>query len=70
MRTGHHRPVGDAQTPHEESGLPPGGDDYVNPDPQPGAVRDDAPADNPPQKALEQQTETQKRQQERQQQPG
>ncbi|MDX6413974.1 MAG: hypothetical protein QOH23_1384 [Gaiellaceae bacterium] len=29
--------------PREESGLPPGGDDYVNPDPTPGAVRPDGP---------------------------
>ena len=62
--------MGEAETPREESGLPPGGDDYVNPDPRPGTVRDDAPTDNPPEKALEKQTETQKRQQERQQQPG
>src|SRR5690348_2180663 len=41
--------------PRPESDLPPGGDDYVNPAPQSGRVRDDAPPDNPPQKALEQQ---------------
>jgi hypothetical protein len=29
--------------PREESGLPPGGDDYVNPNPTPGAVRPDGP---------------------------
>jgi hypothetical protein len=49
------------------SDLPPGGDDYVNPKPEPGAVRDDAPADNPPQKAIEKQSETLKEQQRRQQ---
>jgi len=60
----------EAQTPHEESDLPPGGDDYLNPHPQSGAVRHDAPPDNPPQKALEEQTKSQKRQQERQKQLG
>ena len=56
--------------PREESDLPPGGAEYVNPHPQPGAVRNDAPPDNPPQKAIEQQTKTQKQQQERQKQLG
>jgi len=60
----------EAETPHEESDLPPGGDDYVNPHPEPGAVRHDAPPDNPPQKALEQQTKSQKQQQEKQKQLG
>ena len=60
----------EAQTPREESDLPPGGDDYVNPRPEPGAVRHDAPPDNPPQKALEEQTKSQKQQQARQQQLG
>ena len=52
--------------PRPESGEPPGGEDYVNPTPQSGAVRDDAPPDNPPQRVLEQQTSTQKKQQQRQ----
>ena len=56
----------DAAVPHEESGEPPGGEDYVKSDPEPGEVRHDAPPDNPPQKALEQQTEAQKEQLERQ----
>ena len=60
----------EAQTPREESDLPPGGDDYLNPNPEPGAVRHDAPPDNPPQKALEQQTKAQKQQQKRQKQIG
>jgi Protein of unknown function (DUF2795) len=55
-----------AVLPRDESGLPPGGDDYVNPDPESGAVRHDAPPDNPPQKAIEQQTKTQNEQKERQ----
>jgi hypothetical protein len=29
--------------PRPESGLPPGGDDYINPQPTPGAVRPDGP---------------------------
>jgi hypothetical protein len=51
-----------AAVPREESDAPPGGEDYVQPHPEPGAVRHDAPPDNPPQKALEQQTKTQKKQ--------
>jgi len=31
--------------PQEESGLPPGGDDYVNPKPVSGEVREDAEAE-------------------------
>jgi len=54
------------QLPREESDLPPGGDDYVKAHPTPGRVRDDAPPENPPQKALEQQTKTQNAQMERQ----
>ena len=56
-----------ATLPHEGSGEPPGGDAYVEPHPEPGAVRHDAPAPNPPQKALEKQTQAQKEQLERQQ---
>jgi hypothetical protein len=55
-----------AKLPRAESGLPPGGDDYVRPHPSSGEVRDDAPPANPPQKAIEQQTKTQKAQKERQ----
>ena len=55
------------RTPREESGLPPGGDDYVNPEPESGFVRDDSPPDNPPQKAIEKQSDTLKEQQRRQQ---
>jgi Protein of unknown function (DUF2795) len=60
----------EAPTPREESDLPPGGPEYLNPHPQPGTVRNDAPPDNPPQKAIEQQSNTQKQQQERQKQLG
>jgi hypothetical protein len=56
-----------AAVPHEESDAPPGGENYVRPHPEPGAVRHDAPPDNPPQKTLEQQTKTQNEQLERQQ---
>jgi hypothetical protein len=52
--------------PHEESDLPPGGGDYVTAEPVSGAVRHDAPPGNPPQSAIEQQTQTQNAQKERQ----
>jgi len=48
--------------PKPESGKPPGGDDYLRPNPEPGAVRHDAPRDHPPQKPIEQASKTQKRQ--------
>lgn len=64
------RPKPDPARPREESGEPPGGDAYVDPNAQPGAVRPSAPASNPPQKVLEQQAKTQKQQAERQQQLG
>ena len=56
--------------PHEESDEPPGGDAYLDPNAEPGAVRPSGPASNPPQKTLEQQSKTQKQQQERQKQLG
>jgi hypothetical protein len=59
-------PPAEQRTPHEESDLPPGGDDYVRAHPTPGRVRHDAPAENPPQKAIEQQSKTQNAQKERQ----
>jgi hypothetical protein len=37
-------PQQDAGIPRPESGLPPGGADYVNPSPIPGQVRPDGPA--------------------------
>jgi len=50
--------------PRPESGKPPGGDDYLEPFPSDtGRVRHDAPRQNPPQKAIEQASQTQKRQQ-------
>jgi hypothetical protein len=55
-----------AEVPREESDAPPGGDAYLDPNPEPGAVRHDAPPWNPPQKALEQQTKTQQEQKQRQ----
>jgi Protein of unknown function (DUF2795) len=57
----------DAAVPHEESDKPPGGEAYVEPHPEPGAVRQDAPPSNPPQKALEKQSKAQNEQLERQQ---
>ena len=59
-----------AHLPREESDAPPGGDAYVDPHAQPGAVRPSAPPDNPPQKTLAEQTTTQQRQQERQERLG
>jgi hypothetical protein len=32
-------PSPDGREPHEESGEPPGGESYTEPDPEPGAVR-------------------------------
>ena len=58
------------QRPRDESGRPPGGDAYLDANAEPGEVRASAPSANPPQKALEEQTKTQKRQQERQKQLG
>jgi hypothetical protein len=55
------------QLPREESDLPPGGDAYLDPHAEAGAVRPSGPASNPPQKALDEQTKTLKQQQERQQ---
>jgi hypothetical protein len=53
----------DSPLPKPESGKPPGGDDYLRPFPESGAVRPSAPRTNPPKKTIEQQTKTQKRQQ-------
>jgi hypothetical protein len=44
--------------PAPESGKPPGGDDYLRPFPEPGAVREP----DPPTAVLEQQAKTQKKQ--------
>jgi Protein of unknown function (DUF2795) len=55
-------PVAQRKPPRPESGQPPGGDDYLRPFPESGAVRPDAPRDNPPQKAIDKATETTKRQ--------
>lgn len=59
-----HNP--NVQVPREESDAPPGGDAYLDPNPEPGAVRQDAPPWNPPSKALEEQTKTQQEQKQRQ----
>ena len=52
--------------PRDESGEPPGGDAYTDPAPEPGLVREDWPANHPPSKVVEQQSETQRTQQQRQ----
>jgi hypothetical protein len=59
-------PEENAELPHEESGLPPGRDDYVNPHSKPGNVRANAPSDNPPQQVIKQQAEAQQTQKKRQ----
>lgn len=64
------RPRPDPPRPRDESGQPPGGDAYLDPHAEPGAVRPSGPASNPPQKVLEQQSKTQKEQAERQKQLG
>lgn len=49
--------------PRPESGKPPGGDDYLTPFPSDtGKVRHDAPRTDPPMKAIEQASKTQKQQ--------
>jgi hypothetical protein len=63
-------PRRDPDVPREESDAPPGGDDYTRAHPEPGGVRPSAPADNPPQKVVEEQTKAQKQQKERQDQLG
>jgi hypothetical protein len=64
-------PSGDpVPLPRDESGQPPGGDAYTDPDPDTGAIRPDWPEDNPPEKVLEKQSEIQKTQQQRQQEGG
>ena len=53
----------DTPLPKAESDAPPGGPDYVEPFPSDtGRVRHDAPPDNPPERAIERQSQTQKRQ--------
>lgn len=56
-------PKPEQRLPRPESGKPPGGPDYVKPSPSDtGQIRTDAPPDNPPQKAIQQASDTQKRQ--------
>ena len=63
-------PEPQSKLPHEESGDPPGREAYLVANPEPGAVRPDAPPSNPPQQAIEEQSKRRDRQQERQQQLG
>ena len=56
----------DAELPRDESGDPPGGDEYLDPDPESGAVREDAPPDNPAQKQIEEASRLLKEQQQKQ----
>ena len=48
--------------PGPESGKPPGGDDYLRPFPEPGAVRESAPKSHPQSQVLQEQAKTQKKQ--------
>lgn len=48
--------------PKPESGLPPGGEDYLTSRPESGAVRRPDGAVTPPQQVIEEQTRTQQRQ--------
>jgi hypothetical protein len=59
-------PLAPAPPPRPESGEPPGGSEYTNPQPVSGGVRSDAPPDNPASKQIEAQSETLKKQQARQ----
>jgi hypothetical protein len=59
-------PLAPEPQPRPESGEPPGGSEYTNPEPESGAVRTDAPPDNPASKQIEAQSETLKKQQARQ----
>jgi hypothetical protein len=54
--------------PKPESGLPPGGSDYLNAGPESGAVRSPDGSVTPPHEVIEQQTQTLNRQQQSQQQ--
>ncbi|HET7138420.1 MAG TPA: DUF2795 domain-containing protein [Gaiellaceae bacterium] len=57
------RPREGARPPLPESGKPPGGPDYLTPNPtDTGLVRHSAPRQNPPQKAIEQAAMTRKKQ--------
>jgi hypothetical protein len=67
VQPGRLRPV---PPPRDESGQPPGGDAYLDPQAEPGAVRPAGPGSKPPQRVLEQQTKTQKQQEEKQKQLG
>jgi len=56
------RSTAESPLPRPESGEPPGGESYVEPNPKSGGIRYSAPPDNPPQKAIEQASKLQKRQ--------
>jgi hypothetical protein len=60
----------DTKRAHDESGEPPGGPSYTDPQPEPGRIRPGIPPSNPPEKTIEEQSKRRDRQQERQQQLG
>jgi hypothetical protein len=56
-------PGPDGRLPRPESGKPPGGQDYLTPNPSDtGLVRHSAPRQNPPQQAIEKATKLRKKQ--------
>jgi uncharacterized protein DUF2795 len=57
------RPPADVALPAPESGEVPGGDSYLDRDAEPGAVRESAPPDYPPQKQIDAAAATVKKQQ-------
>ena len=57
------RPKENGQLPIPESGKPPGGPDYLTPNPtDTGRVRHSAPRQNPPKQAIQKASKTQKKQ--------
>jgi hypothetical protein len=62
----HPAPPAAEPLPRPESGGPPGGSDYTNPQPVSGQVDPAAPPDYPASKQIEAQAETLKKQQSRQ----
>ena len=57
------RPPAEVPVPAPESGVVPGGKEYLNPHPESGAVREDAPPDYPASKQIEAAAATVKKQQ-------
>jgi hypothetical protein len=60
-------PLAPEPVPRAESGQPPGGVEYTNPQPESGQVRTDAPPEYPASKQIEAQSQVLKKQQAKQQ---